>query len=803
MKFTISWLKEHLDTEATVEQIIDVLSDIGLEVEKVNNPYDRLLAFTIGHVLKAEQHPNADKLRVCTVDTNDGEKQIICGAPNARAGIKVVIAKPGSYIPGIDTTIGVGNIRGIESAGMLCSEREMGLSDEHDGIIELPSGKVGQSFVDWLTVYEPEKIDAVIEIGITPNRPDALGVRGIARDLAARGLGSLKEKPANKVIGKFKSNINVAIDTEIKNSGCRVFMGRYIRNLRNGPSPKWLQDRLLAIGLRPISSLVDITNFFTFDRNRPLHVFDADKLVGSLKIHKSTKGQSMMALDDKEYELPEGSLAISDSKGLVSIAGIMGGLGSGCTEATVNVFLEAAVWDTVQIAITGRILKINSDARYRNERGIDPEFNEEAIELATKMIIDICGGEPSDIVSDGKIEPVLKGYKFDRNMIKSVVGMDVPTSKQEDILEKLGFRLDNGYAYPPSWRPDITGEIDLVEEIARISSLTKLVSSPLARLHFGVQKSILTAKQNKERIARREIASLGYNECVTYTFIDRSNAVLFGGVDAELRLENPISQELSHMRPDLLPGLLMAASRNQARGFMDLRLFEVGAVFNSGEPEGQYLQATGLLVGHVDSRNPHNTRRLVDIFDVKSDAEAVLFALKSPSKLNVHRDVSEWWHPGRSGCLALGAKKTLGTFGEIHPRIIKKLGLKGAVVAFTILVEFIPERRSKATTRDALKISDLQGVERDFAFILNNEIESHIVVSAARSADKELIETVNVFDEFKGPQAEAQFGKGKKSLAISVKLQPKEVTFKDVDIEAISLKIIAGVIASTGGELRR
>lgn len=437
MKFTLSWLKDHLETTASVDEIAEALTDLGLEVEEISNPAARLSEFTIGKVVKAEKHPDADRLRVCQVETGEGEKQIICGAPNAREGITVVIAKPGVYVPGIDTTIGVGKIRGIESFGMMCSEREMELSEEHDGIIELPSGEVGQSFTDWLAANDPAKVDPVIEIAITPNRPDALGVRGIALDLAARGIGTMKPAPEAQVEGQFPCPIDVTIDEDTREDGCHIFAGRLIRNVRNGPSPEWLQDRLRAIGLRPISALVDITNFFTHDRNRPLHVFDADKVKGNLRIHRAKGGETLEGLDEKTYTFSEGQVVISDDEGIESIAGIMGGLATGCTEETTNVFLEAAVWDHIQIAHTGRALKINSDARYRNERGIDPEFNMQGHELATQMILDLCGGEPSNVVVAGEVPDVSRAFRLDPARVQSLVGMDIPESEQRQTLTRL------------------------------------------------------------------------------------------------------------------------------------------------------------------------------------------------------------------------------------------------------------------------------------------------------------------------------------------------------------------------------
>jgi len=797
MKFTLSWLKEHLETDASLDEILYALTDLGLEVEGVENPADMLGAFTLAKVKSAEQHPDADRLRVCVVETDEGDKQIVCGAPNARAGITVVLAKPGDYVPGIDVTLSVGKIRGVESHGMMASERELQLSDEHDGIIELPSGKVGQTFADWLAENDPAKVDPVIEIAITPNRPDALGVRGVARDLAARGLGTLKPRKAAKVDGTFDSPIGVVIDDSAKD-GCHIFQGRLIRGVKNGPSPAWLQDRLTAIGLRPISALVDVTNFFTYDMNRPLHVFDAGKVQGDLRIHAAKGGEQLLALDEKTYELPEGAIVISDDAGVESIAGIMGGQASGCTEDTTDVFLEAAVWDTIAIAATGRALKINSDARYRNERGIDPEYNAQAIEDAAQLIIDLCGGEASRVVTAGQVPNWQRAYKLDTDRCSSLVGMDIPADQQRASLEALGFVMDGDMAQVPSWRPDVLGEADLVEEVARIASLTKLEGKPMARAEVGVPKPILTPLQKREQAARRTIAALGYNECVTYSFIDRASAALFGGASDDTMLQNPISSEMSHMRPSLLPSLLQAAARNQARGFADMALFEIGAAFDGGEPDQQRLCAAGLLVGHSGPRDPHGARRAVDLFDAKADAQAALAAIGAPAKVQINRNVESWWHPGRSGNICLGPKKVMGTFGEIHPKVLKEMGVKGPAVGFTLWLAEPPFPRKSGASRAALEISDLQAVERDFAFVVDADVEALTLVNAAAGADKALVEEVRVFDEFIG----GSLGAGKKSVAIAVRLQPRNATLKEADIEAVAAKIVEKVAKATGGVLR-
>ena len=798
MKFTLSWLKDHLETEAPIDDILYALTDLGLEVEGVEDRGAKLADFAIGKIMSAEKHPDADRLRVCQVDTDEGMKQIICGAPNAREGITVVVAKPGVYVPGLDITIGVGKIRGIESFGMMASESEMELSDEHDGIIELDNGRVGQSFADWLAVNDPAKVDPVIEIAITPNRPDALGVRGIARDLAARGLGKLKSAQEVHYDGTFSCPVSISIDDDTLDQ-CPVFFGRVIRGVKNGPSPEWLQDRLRAIGLRPISFLVDVTNFFTFDQNRPLHVFDADKIAGNaLRIHKAKGGETITALDDKEYTLVEGMTVISDDNGVESIGGIMGGAASGCTEETVNVFVEAAYFDPVRTAYTGRALKINSDARYRFERGIDPEFTPQGVELATQMIMKHAGGDASDVVIAGAIPDVARAYKLDAARVQSLVGMEIPESTQRQTLTSLGFKLEGDMAQVPSWRPDVQGEADLVEEVARIASLTKLQGRPLPRLTDGVPKPVMTPIQRRLVAARRTAAALGYNECVSYSFIDQASATLFGGGTDVTMLENPISADMSHMRPALLPALLQAAARNQARGFADMALFEVGTVFDGGEPGEEHLQVSGLLIGRTGPKDVHGASRDVDVFDAKADAEAVLAAIGAPAKVQINRGAPEWWHPGRHGIICLGPQKVMGVFGEVHPRILAAMNVKGPAMAFIIYPEQIPLSRKSGASRRAMDISDLQAVERDFAFVVDSGVDALALVNAAVGADKALIDGVRVFDEFIG----GSLGEGKKSLAITVRLQPRDGNLKDKDIEALSAKVIDKVTKATGGVLR-
>ncbi len=804
MKFTLSWLKDHLDTEATVDALAEALTDLGLEVEGIEDPTAQLGAFRICRVIEAVQHPNADRLRVCRVETfPDGpggrseEVQVVCGAPNAKTGLVGVFAPPGTHVPGTGVDLKPGNIRGVDSNGMLCSERELLLSDNHDGIIELPAdAPLGLRYIDWKGLNDP-----MIEIKVTPNRPDALGIHGIARDLAARGLGTLKPVAVSPVKGRFATPIGVKIDPALKAGGCPHFTGRLIRGVKNGASPDWMQARLRAIGLRPISALVDITNYFTFGLNRPLHVFDAAKVKGDLHIHPAQGGETLLALDGKTYTLAPGQMVISDDHGPESLAGIMGGEASGCTPDTTDVFLESAFWDPITIAATGRALKINSDARYRFERGVDPAFTLPGLELATQMILDLCGGEAGEVVQDGTPLDTTRAYQLNPARVVSLVGMEIPEPTQRATLQALGFTLNGNAVTPPTWRPDILGDADLIEEVARIASLTKLQGAPMARTQPGVPKPILTALQVRERSARRTIAALGYNECVTYSFIDAKAAALFGGGSDAVRVENPISSEMTHLRPDLLPGLLAAAARNQARGFMDLALFEIGPAFHGGEPGEQQLQAAGLLIGAAAQRDPHGSRRMVDVFDAKADAEAVLGALGAPARVQITRKTADWWHPGRSGVISLGPT-VMASFGEVHPGILRAMDVKGPAVAFTIHVASVPAPKAKTPTRPALTISDLQAVDRDFAFVVDARVEALTAVNAAQGADKALIESVRVFDQFTGDKAEAQMGPGKKSIALTVRLQPTTATLTEAEIEAVSAKIIEKVTKATGGMLR-
>ena len=807
MKFTLGWLKDFLDTEATLDEIVATLNRIGLEVEEVSNPAETLKDFITARIISAEKHPDADKLKVCMVDTGAGEPvQVVCGAPNARAGLVGVFAPPGTHIPGTGLDLKVAKVRGVESAGMMCSERELEISDDHDGIIELSEDvPPGQPAADALGLNDP-----VIEIGITPNRGDALGVYGIARDLAAAGLGRLKPIEVPDIAGEYESPISVSLEFEGDNPPCPHFIGRHFRGVRNGPSPEWMQRRLRAVGLRPISALVDITNYIMWSFNRPLHVFDASKVRGNIHVRSARKGEKLLALDGREYELEEGMVVVADDAGPQALGGIIGGEESGCTEATTEVFLEVAYFDPIRTAMTGRALNLMSDARYRFERGVDPAFLQAGAQLASKLILDICGGQCSRLVEAGKpaIPPEEQRTFFLRaQRVKTLGGLDVPLQRQDEILRALGFETrlsEQGIeATAPTWRPDIKGEADLVEEIVRIIGLDEIPSVPLPRPH-AVARPVLTEVQRRQVRTRHLLAARGLMEAVTYSFLPKRHAQLFGGGQKELELANPISSELSDMRPSLLPNLVAAAGRNLARGQANVRLFEVGSVYLSDEPDGERVMAAGVRQGMSGPRHWAARPRPVDAFDAKADALAVLAA----AGLNVDSvqvdaaGAPAWYHPGRSAALKLGPKKVLGYFGELHPGVLEEMDVKGPIAAFEIFLDELPARRRKGTARPALDAPDLMPVKRDLAFVVDEDVAAADIVRAAKSADKALIADVAVFDVFAGEKAAAQLGAGKKSVAIEVTLQPRKKTLTDEEIAAVMDKVVAAVAKATGGELR-
>jgi phenylalanyl-tRNA synthetase beta chain len=799
MKFTLSWLKDHLETDATLDQILDGLIGVGLEVEDVADKTKLLAPFAVAYVVEARKHPNADKLRVCDVETAGGMLKVVCGAPNARTGMKAIIALPGSVIPVTGAVLEQGVIRGEPSQGMLCSERELLISEEHDGIIEVASDlPVGTPAAVALGLDDP-----MIYVKVTPNRPDALGVRGIARDLAAKGLGKLKPLQAEPVKTSFKSPIGVELRFADANKPCPLFVGRLIRGVKNGPSPEWLRRRLTAIGLRPISALVDITNYMTFTHARPLHVFDAAHVKGNIHARFAKDGEEITALDGKTYQLDASMTVIADDNGAEAIAGIMGGMASGCSQTTTDVFLEAAFFDPIRTATTGRRLAINSDARYRFERGIDPAFTQTGAEIATRMILDLCGGEASELIIAGEVPQTTRSFTLRKSRVASLGGLDIAPARQKSILEALGFNVtetaDAFTAAVPSWRPDVHGEADLVEEICRIAGLENVPPVALPRVH-EIARPVLNTLQKRMLAARRELAARGLNEAVTWSFLPHAAAKLFGGGQPELQLANPISSELTDMRPSLLPNLLAAAARNMARGFQDLSLFELGQAYAGDKPEDETLRAAGIRRGTTAARDWTKSARGVDVYDVKADALAALEAAGAPiANLQVVAEAPAWFHPGRSGTLQLGPKNKLAVFGEIHPKVLKALDVKGPVMAFELVLNTIPEPKSKSAARPALEALDLLPVTRDFAFVVDQAVEADKLIKAARSADKQLISDVGVFDVFAGGALAAE---GRKSLAIEVTLQPRGKTLTDEEIDAVSAKIVQAVNKATGGTLR-
>ena len=804
MKFTLSWLKDHLETDASLAEIAERLTMIGLEVEAIDDKA-ALKPFVIARVLTAEKHPDADKLKVLTVDTGNGQPpvQVVCGAPNARAGLIGAFAAPGTYIPGLDTTLSVGTIRGVESRGMMCSERELQLSDEHTGIIDLPeNAPVGASFAEYAHLDDP-----VIDINLTPNRPDCTSIHGIARDLAAAGLGRLKDRTVEPVAGKGPCPVKVSLDFGETPSLCPGFALRMVRGVRNGSSPKWMQQRLLAIGLRPINALVDITNYITFDRGRPLHVFDAAKVKGDLVVRRAKAGEKVLALDGREYELTPDMCVIADDEAIDSIAGVMGGEHSGCDENTTDVLIESALWEPLNVARTGRDLGIITDARYRFERGVDPEFMVPGLDLATHMVIELCGGvaTEAEVVGYAGYQP--KTIVFPVLEVKRLTGLDVPGEESLGILSRLGFGSSGGGYIAdvevPSWRPDIDGKADLVEEVMRIHGVNKIQPAPLAS-HDAVNGKILTPLQIRTRAARRALAVRGMMEAVTWSFIPEAHARLFGGGQPELKLANPIAADMSDMRPSLLPGLLAAAQRNADRGFADVALFEVSGAYEGDAPEKQRRAAAGIRRGTAKAegggRHWSGNASPVDVFDAKADALAALEAAGAPiDKLQIEAGGPDWYHPGRSGTFKLGPKLVLGTFGEFHPKTLEALDVSGPFAGFEIFIDAIPAPREKATrTKPRLDLSNFQAVKRDFAFVVDEQVEAGALVRAASSADKKLVTGVSVFDVFEG----AVLGEGKKSVAIEVSIQPVEKTLTDEDFEALAAKIVENVGKQTGGVLR-
>jgi len=817
MKFTYRWLKEHLDTDRSLGEIADKLTMIGLEVERIEDKAKLFAPFVIARVIEAKPHPNADRLRVCMVDTGSGAPvQVVCGAPNARAGMKGVFAPPGAFIPGKNVTLGVGKIRDVESRGMLVSAFELQISDDHEGIVELPDdAPVGASYAQWAGLGEP-----VIEINLTPNRSDCTGVNGIARDLAAANMGTVKDVGIKPVKGEFACPVAVKIEAP---ELCPAFALRLVRGVKNRPSPDWLQKRLTAIGLRPINALVDITNFITFDRGRPLHVFDAAKVRGNLVVRAARAGETLPALDGKTYMLDAAMCVIADDRGVESLSGIMGGEATGCSETTTDVLIESALWNEINIARTGRKLGINSDARYRFERGVDPAFMLPGLELATRMVLDLCGGVPSEVVVAGRTQVPERVIDFSLSELKRLAGLTVPLAKVRSVLKKLGLneikkkspqkktRRKPEIRKPqqilriavPSWRPDVQGKADIVEEVVRILGVDCVPSTAFARGE-AARRPVLTPLQLRTRKAKRALAARNLVEAVTWSFIAKSQAELFGGGKPALALANPIAAELSDMRPSLIPGLVAGAQKNADRGFPDVGLFEVGQVFRGDGPADQLTAAAGVrrAAAKPSGIGRHWSQRdgAVDAFDAKADVLAVLAAAGAPvAGLQIVPGAPAWFHPGRSGTLQIGPQNVLGHFGELHPNVLEALDAEGPLVAFEVILERIPQPKVRATrARPVLELSPFQPVDRDFAFVVERHVKAADIVRAAQSADRKLIAGVTVFDVYEGPGIES----GKKSIAIAVTIQPRERTMTEAEIEALAAKIVAEVSKRTGGALR-
>jgi phenylalanyl-tRNA synthetase beta chain len=806
MKFTLSWLKDHLETDASVEQVVDAMTMAGLEVEHVDNPAAKLAAFSVAKVVEAVQHPNADRLRVCQVDTKDGRKEIVCGASNARAGLTTIYAPLGAYVPGSGITLEARPVRGVVSNGMLCSAAELETASESEGIMELPDTlPVG------LSAAEALGMEAVIDFEVTPNRADWLGVAGIARDLAAAGLGKLKDQAVKPVAGKFACPIQIRVDGD----ACPVFAGRLIRGVKNGPSPAWLQQKLLSIGLRPINALVDVTNLISYDRCRPLHVYDAAKLVGGTiearlgrgrpdRPHGETHApaahtdEQLIALDGKTYDIGPEMCVIADADGNrpVGLGGVMGGESTGCSETTTDVFVESAWFDPIRTAQTGRVLAITSDAQYRFARGVDPQFVVPGLELATAIILELCGGEPSEVRVAGQAPASPGPIEFDRSYVQKLSGLTVDRTRIDKILTDLGFTLNGDTVTPPSWRRDVEGKADLVEEVARIEGYGTLPAEPLPELPRPIGGA-LTVRQTRMRNARRALAARGYAEAITWSFMRTPWARQFGGGDEKLRLANPIASELDCMRPSALPNLIEAAARNARKGFADAALFEVGPNFRGDEPQDQWTAVTALVAPHPPRRWDQATSD--PLFELKADLMALLDEMGAPALQVVQGQNSPWWHPGRSARLQLGPKNVIAEFGELHPRILKDLDADGPMLAFELNLEAIPEPKRKATkTKPAVELSPLMPLSRDFAFLVGAETPAGEVVRPILGVDKALISDARVFDVYQGQGVPD----GMKSVAVEVIVQPREKTLTDAEIEALSGRIVAAAEKAVGAKLR-
>ena len=794
MKFSYSWLTEHLKTNAHFEEIEKKLTSIGLEVEDIQDTGKAYKDFIVGKVLEEKKHPNADKLKLCKVDIGKEKVDVVCGAPNVEKGMKVVYAPVGSIIPVNQMKIKAAKIRGVESYGMMCSEYELGISNEHDGIIRLEEKEtIGRSFSE---IYGLN--DIVIEIGITPNRQDCLGVKGIARDLASAGMGELLERKISKEKGSFKSPIKIEIQD---NKICSAFAGRYFRNVKNTESPEWLKNKLKSIGLRPISALVDITNFVMYDENRPLHVYDADKIDGKIIVRSANDGESFLALDEKDYQLKNGMCVIADEKKVLGLGGIMGGESTGCSTETKNVLLESALFDEINTAKTGRNLSILSDARYRFERGIDPNSTLKGIDLATQLILEICGGECSEVELAGNIKENKNEVSTSSSYISRRLGFEVSDKELISILSSLGIETsqtgDVIKCLIPSWRQDIHGEADISEEVIRIKGYENIPTSNI-RLKSKINKNILNYAQKKLMKARHFIASIEYDELVTFSFTDSKNCEVFGDIN-KLKIVNPISEELDILRPNLLPNLLQAIKKNKNRNFDSFSIFEIGSQYRSTSPEDQLNVACGIKSGIKTEKSWKNMQTEFDIYDVKQDLTSLIdYLMPGNKKISVSNDCPSWYHPGRSGSIKINNSVIAGYFGELHPRVANQFKIKNKTNIFELYLDELPNTEKKTTNKPVLNLSDFQIVTRDFAFVIDKKVKSEEVVTSAFKVDKELIRNVEIFDLFE----DDSLGKDKKSIAIKVTLQSNEKTLAENDISEISSKIIESVEKSTSGTVR-
>ncbi len=785
MKFSLSWLKDYLDTTASATDISETLTRIGLEVEEMTDTASALKDFIVGEIKTVEKHPNADKLNLLTVWTGKETLQIVCGAPNCRVGMKSVLALPGVMIPKYGEKLEKGVIRGIESQGMMCAEDELCLGADHTGIIDLKTDlPAGTPFVD---ILQP---DIIFDVNVTPNRGDCFGVKGIARDLAAAGLGTLKTTDVSPVQGTFKSPVNVTIETP----DCPVFVARYIKGVKNVESPAWLKKKLIAAGLRPISALVDVTNYFNIGENRPLHVFDADKLTGNLCVRSAKDGEKLDALDERIYTLKEGMVVVADETGPQSIAGVMGGTPTGCSSETVNVVLESAYFNPISIAKTGRELNAESDSRTRFERGIDPKATIQGAENATRLILDICGGEASELVIAGAEPNEKRIINFNWSTVNKLCGMDIAKEKMIEILTHLGFEISGNAITVPSWRlNDIRYPADIVEEIVRIYGYDSLPA--LSMKTDEIITSTLKPHQKNEIAVRRALANEGLCQAITWSFMDSRLAALFGSKG--LKILNPIASDLDEVRPSLVPNLLSAVKRNNDKGIADVALFEVGPAFTGVQPGEQKTIACAIRSGKTGPRHWAEKERSIDAFDAKSDAIAVLAAVNAPiTSLQVFKNAPAWYHPGRSGALCLG-KTVLAVFGELHPKILNAFDVKGPVVACEVYLDAVPPSKGK-TKAKALKVSALMPLTRDFAFVMDQNVEASKLLNAIKGLDKELIEDVRIFDVYQGDK----LPEGKKSLAVEVVIQPKEKTLTDEEIDLLSQRIIGIAAKVAGAELR-